>query len=137
MKKIRITGVAVIFGIICFAFTKQKFNEGIGCNEILFWFRLNGNLTCGQVTLQSQLQPILDTDCDGLLTALDILPMTASFHPYGCMDTQPYACCLGYRLSLNPLLNQVETFLESGELKFRPIQSKIPLYRCCVKKPFN
>jgi hypothetical protein len=132
MKKISISFLAISLAVMLFAFTKT-FAEGPGCNELLYWFKVRAeiNKTCNQISLQSELLPIIDIDGDCVLTSVDFVPVMASNHPYGCQDTQVLACALGFNTT------QIELFVEDGICKFRPIQSKIPLYRCCVKRPNN
>jgi hypothetical protein len=137
MKKFSISFAAIAFAVLCFAFTNKKFAEGPACNDSLYWFKVKAvlNITCGQVDEQSDFEPIVDVDGDGLLTNVDYIPVQASSHPYGCQDVNSTACALGYRQTGSSSTNQIESFIEGGVVKFRPILAKIPEYRCCIKRP--
>jgi hypothetical protein len=128
--------IAVLIAIACVSFFKHPYSDGGFCNESLYWFKVNVlNKTCNQIISQSQLDPIVDFDGDGVLTSFDYNPIPASSHPYACQDIDNTACALGYRKTNNHLTNQIETFIEFGEIKYRPIANQVTSYRCCIKGP--
>jgi hypothetical protein len=132
MKAFSLSCLAIVIAAIAFAFTNKKLADGVGCQEYLYWFKVVGNSTCGQISSQWQIEPIEDVDGDGCLTSIDFNACPAGSFPYGCSDMGVKACCLGYRQTIGAD-NQIEAFCENGLIKFRPKSFEIVNYRCCIK----
>ena len=130
MKRLRISMLAVIAAVACFAFTRADKGIGPDCDATLFYFKVTPslNLQCGQVTLNTQFDYSVNTidDGDNVPEASEVILDISDNDPYACPDATTIACSLGYTAS------QLEKNPSTG--KWRPIATEVTAYQCCVRK---
>lgn len=135
MKRFRISMLALVTAIACFAFTTSpKFEKGIGplCESDLYYFKVQTslNLECGEVTTPTQFDysMFVTNDGDALPESSrnEVLFEVSDDNPHGCPDQTEVACTLGYtidQLEINPTTQ-----------KWQPKDLEVENYKCCIRR---
>ncbi len=131
MKSFKISLVALVVAVACFAFTKSLPPKGIGpnCEAQLAYFQVDLSitpaLTCPQINDVDQLiLPTTPDDGDNVPESGEVLLTISDNDPHGCQDITTTACTVGY------LPSQLE---KVGNI-WQPKQSEVASYQCCIRR---
>jgi len=123
MKKNYIALIAIVCALIGQAFKNEK---RIGCEELLYWFKVINPIACEEVSLTDlNIPPVKDLNNNNYPDELNASYLRyASNNPFGCTDGD-YACAVGFRGS--QLQKDAVTHY------WEPINAST--YICCVRQP--